>query len=74
MDPEHADTPRSFIPSEQVNFMETDWLQGRRCAWTWLISKSSAAVPAVNHSDAKHGRFADNVDPFEVKVGWPPVP
>lgn len=29
---------------------------------------------AVNHLDADRGRFADNVDPFEVKVGRRPAP
>lgn len=60
--------------AKQVNFMETDWPLGRSCTQIWLISKSSAAVAAVNHSDAGRGRFADNTDPFEVKVGRPPVP
>lgn len=36
--------------------------------------KSCAAVSAVNHLDADRGRFADNVDPFEVKVGRRPAP
>lgn len=69
-----ADTPCSFITSEQVNFMETDWPQGHGCARTWLISKSSAEVPAVNHSSVDPGRCADNTDPFEVEVVWPVVP
>lgn len=54
--------------------METDWPSGPGCSQTWLISKSSAAVSALNHLDADRGRFADNVDPFEVKVGRRPVP
>lgn len=65
----------SFIfRPERVNFMETDWPLDRGFTWTWLISTSSAAVPAVNHSDADRGRSADNADPFEVRAGRPPVP
>lgn len=53
--------------------METDWTSGPGCTQTWLISKS-AAVTAVDHLDGDRGRFTDNVDPFEVKVGRRPVP
>lgn len=54
--------------------METDRPPGSGCTQTWLVSKSSAAVLVVNHLDADRGRFADNVDPFEVKVGRRPAP
>lgn len=54
--------------------METDRPPGSGCTQTWLVSTSSAAVSTVNHLDADRGRFTDNVDPFEVKVGRRPAP
>lgn len=65
----------SFRPNESI-FMETDWPLRRRPHLDLACLKSPAPRSgAVNHSDAEtEGRFADNTDPFEVKVGRPPVP
>lgn len=57
----------------RLSFMETDGPPGSGGAQTWLVSKSRADVSAVNHLDADRGCFADNVDPFEVKVGRRPA-
>lgn len=47
----------------------------RSASRLWLHSNlARLKVSAVNHLDADRGRFADNVDPFEVKVGWRPAP
>lgn len=76
MDSSNADTPGSFILAERVGFYGDGLaFEAAAAPRPGLSQKSCAALGAVNHSDAEaEGRFADNTDPFEVKVGRPPVP